>query len=376
MHAHPATGLGVGERAHSASPATRRILAATLWVLAFAVVTVGAYAAYWYIAANLVEDRIRTWAASPRGGLPVTVGTIVVGGFPNRFVAVIDRIDVGDEASGARYHAESVRVTRRVGDTGISFAILGPQSLTMFRDTSAPGFRVEAERFAGTLRLRDDGTYGGFNLDVAGLRIQRPVGPLTVRRLSLQAAVGVGPDAVPDGTRAAVVAEGVTIPEQRRGPFGDTLALVSANLLIERALSSLTLTSGLPQWQQDAGRLYLSDAAVRWGTLDLGRLGGTLRLDSELRLGGRLDGVFRDPAPVFDALAAAGWIDTRTRLELANGVAYDPNRALVKPYRAEFLGGKVVLDDIEQDQTAPIELWTVPPASRWTLPPFTTPPQR
>ena len=143
---------------------------------------------------------------------------------------------------------------------------------------------------------------------------------------------------------------------------GDTVQQVLANFESDGAIAGFPLGPALTAWQS-AGRLYVSDGAIRWGTLDASPFGGNLRLDRSLRPAGWLDIVFKDPRPTFEALAAADWIDQAARLELINGTAYDPNRKLVKPYRVTFLDGKVVIDDIEQDQTAPISLWTLPSLS-------------
>ncbi len=176
-------------------------------------------------------------------------------------------------------------------------------------------------------------------------------------------ASGTIPDtagAIPSGTEASLRVESLTIPGQRRGPFGDTLASLVANFELEGAIDSLSLARSLPAWQLAGGRLYVADTSLIWGTLDAGRIGGALRLDAMFRPIGRLDVTFRDPAQTFEALAAAGWVTAPTRTELLNGIAYDPNRVLVKPYRVSLLDGRMALDDIDQDNTAPIPLWRVP----------------
>ena len=261
-----------------------------------------------------------------------------------------------------RYSAEHVRVSRSIGDDATRFEVVGPQQVTLASGTS---FDLDADRFDGTVRHRADGAVAGFTLQAARVRARAMGVPLAeLQRLSLQVAVPDTAGAVPSGTAVALRVESMAMPGQRRGPFGDTLASLVVNLEFEGAIDSLSLARSLPAWSQAGGRLYVSDTSLIWGTLDAGRIGGALRLDAMLRPSGRLDITFRDPTHTFEAMAAAGWVGAPTRVELLNGIAYDPNRVLVKPYRVSLLDGRMVLDDIDQDNTAPIPLWRLP--ALWT----------
>ncbi|MBM3507450.1 MAG: DUF2125 domain-containing protein [Alphaproteobacteria bacterium] len=331
----------------------------SLVVIALGVMAVGAIAPLWYGAARALEAGIRTWAETPRDAVSIEIGRVAVSGFPFALDATITSFAIASADLGARYYAEHVRVSRGLMDRDATFEMVAPQQITL---ASGTAFDIDADRFAGTVRTPQDGSPArGFTLSAAGVRVRwQGLALASAQRLSVQELAPDGSSAIPTSSRAELRIVGLNVPAQRRGPFGDTLAELSANLELEGALESSTLGRSIPAWQRAGGRLYVSDAVVRWGTLDAGRIGGALRLDTMLRPTGRLSITFRDPARTFEALAAADWVDPKTRTELMNGVGYDPNRVAVLPYCLSFLDGWIVLDDIEQDQTAPIRLWRVP----------------
>jgi hypothetical protein len=336
----------------------RPIRIVTLVAIAVAVMITAALVPLWYGAARALETGIRAWAEAPRDGVAVEIGRVAVSGFPFSLDAVVTSFTIAHADLGVRYSAEHVRVSRSLGDDATSFEVVGPQQLTLASGTSLD---LDADRFAGTVRHTASGTVGGFTLQAAGLRARSMGIPLAdLGRLALQVTVPETAGAIPSGTEGVLRIEAMTIPAQRRGPFGDKIAALNANFAFEGAIDSLSLGRALPAWQQAGGRFYLSDTSLIWGTLDAGRIGGTVRLDTMFRPSGRLDVTFRDPAQTFEALAAADWVSAQTRVELLNGIAYDPNRVLVKPYRLTLLDGRMSLDDIDQDNTAPIALWRVP----------------
>jgi hypothetical protein len=329
----------------------------SLVAVALTVMIVGALVPLWFGAARALEAGIRTWADAPRDGVVIELGRVTVSGFPFSLDATLSSFAIASSDLGLRWYAEHVRVARSLGDDAVTFEVVGPQQVTLASGTAVD---LDADRFDGTLR-RGAGAPSSLVVQAAGVRARLFGAPLaSLQRMSLHVAAPDAAGAIPSGTKAALRIDGVTLPAQRRGPFGDTILELVANLALEGGIDSLALARSLPAWVQGGGRLYVSDSSVRWGTLDAGRIGGTLRLDQAARLTGRLDITFRDPVQTFDALAAADWVDAKTRAELVNGIAYYPNRVLVKPYRVTFLGGGAVLDDIGQDTTAPIPLWRVP----------------
>ncbi len=336
----------------------RPVRLVTLVAIAVAVMVGGAVVPLWYGAARTLEAGIRAWAESPRDGVAIEVGRVAVSGFPFSLDAVVSSFAIANADIGVRYYAEHVRVSRGITDDATRFEVVGPQQVTL---ASGASFNLDADRFDGTVSHRAGGRVAGFTLQAAGLRARVMGVPLAeLQRLSLQVVVPETAGAIPSGTEAALRIDTMTIPGQRRGPFGDTLASLVANLEFDGAIDSLSVARALPAWSQAGGRLYVSDTSLIWGTLDAGRIGGAVRLDAMFRPSGRLDVTFRDPALTFEALAAAGWVGAPTRVELLNGITYDPNRVLVKPYRVSLLDGRMLLDDIDQDNTAPIPLWRVP----------------
>ena len=329
---------------------------AVITFAAIAVLGAAGYTAFWFAAADRVATELEAWAAQGHAGLDISVGDITVTGFPTALRATVGPVEVragGDLA----YRVAAIDVSRPLRGEDLAFVLRGPQVITV----EGTVLTLTAERTTGELVRRGDGSIAGFNVEARAVALQRPdAQPVTAQRVAIRAGFPATPGLVPSGTKMTVRADALTIPEQRRGAFGDTIQLALLNFAIDGALQGSSPVTAVRDWQRQGGRLYLTDSTLRWGTLDLPRLGGNLRLDTALRPAGWLDALFRNPAPMFEALAAADWIGTQTRVELMNGVAHDPNRVPTVQYRLSLLDGRVVFDDIEQDQTVPIPLWTLP----------------
>ncbi len=330
----------------------------TLVAIAVAVMATGALVPLWYGAARALEAGIRAWAEIPRDGVAIEIGRVAVSGFPFSLDAVVTSFAIANAELGLRYSAEHVRVSRSIVDDATRFEVVGPQQVTL---ASGASFNLDADRFDGTVRHRAGGPVAAFTLHAAGLRARVMGVPLAeLQLLSLQVAVPAAAGAIPSGTEASLRIEAVTLPGQSGGPFGNMLASLVADLELVGTIDSLSLARSLPAWQQAGGRVYVSDASLLWGTLDAGDFGGTVRLDAMFRPSGSLDVTFRDPAQTFASLAAAGWVGAPAHTALRKGIPSDPTRVLVKPYRVSLLDGRMVLDDIDQDNTAPVLLWRVP----------------
>ncbi len=326
-------------------------------LVALAVLGAGVASLLWFAAARTIEAEVRAWAAQSGPAVAVKIGSVAVSGFPTRLVTTLEDVDIVSAVGPATYHTGRILVTRELRGGAISLLVPSPQTVTL---ESGTAFRISADRFGGSMSTRPGGSFGGVSLDATGLSIELPGQPLArAQRMTFEVTIPDAEGLVPSGTQASISLMSLTLPSQGNGPFGDTIQLLQAKFELEGAFATTALISSLLAWQP-AGRVNLSDATVRWGSLDASPMWGILRLDRAMRPAGSIDVLFHDPRPAFEAMAAAGWADPKVLAPLINGTDFDPNRVLLKAYRVTLLDGKVVVDDIDMDHTAPVTLWTVP----------------
>ena len=121
------------------------------------------------------------------------------------------------------------------------------------------------------------------SLDAAGLLLHEGAAePVTAGRFQLRANLGPGSGAVPDETRISFRLDALVMPAHARGPLGNTMDFIQADIEVHGALFPGDLAVALADWRDADGALEIRESQLRWGTLDLaGR--GALSLDGKCR---------------------------------------------------------------------------------------------
>jgi hypothetical protein len=310
----------------------RRLVRVILALVVLAALASAGYAAYWYAAAGQMRAAIAGWAAR-NGDLEVRTGAVAVTGFPDRLIATIDGIEIArrqGELPGT-YTAEAVRVSRALRGSTTVVSLTGPHTLSYTVDGQAQTLRARADLLAIELRSGKDGAFAGFGLSLAGLNVQRPaLQPLTVRRLTFNFGVGSGiPGVINDRSRFTMRMEGLTLPEHRRGPLGDTLAQVTFNAIWTQPLASLDLPVALARWRDANGYITFTEVAVKWGTLDMTNLGsGVLKLDAQMRPTGGMNAGLVGYQNTVDAFHAARLLTDEARAQVQAALTFLGQRAV------------------------------------------------
>ena len=312
----------------------RIVLALVLVAVAVTILGAGGYSAAWLVTARAAEAAVAEWADARRAdGYAVVVGHLSVGGFPTEIVVDIREIELAgsDGPLPWRWRIERVVGEGRFGNPAATVLVLGPQRLTYTAAGEERVLRATASRFAVDVRWaehRIDSVYA----DIRGLTVERSEQePLTARRIQVRAAPGDGPGLVPDDTRFAVSFDTLVLPEHRRGPLGDTLAMLRAEGRVRGALLlAHDLPGTLADWRERGGLVALASSEVRWGTLDMRSAGGLFRLDEGFRPAGGFDAQVRGYLITIDAFHAAG---------LLSQEAMDDIRSLLAFLRDQGRGG-------------------------------------
>ena len=131
------------------------------------------------------------------------------------------------------------------------------------------------------------------SLDAAGLSLHEGAAePVTAGRFQLRANLGPGSGAVPDETRISFRLDALVMPAHARGPLGNTMDFIQADIEVHGALFPGDLAVALADWREADGALEIRESQLRWGTLDLaGR--GALSLDGDMRPNGWIDAQIR-----------------------------------------------------------------------------------
>ena len=304
----------------------RRVLF-VLALTAVVVVVLGSagYGVAWLLAARSAEAMVGNWADARRSsGFEVVVGNISVSGFPTEIVLEIERLQL-TQAEGTlpwRWQAERIRGEGRLGDRGVTIRVVGAQDFTFGAPGSESTLRATARRFAVDLTLGEDRIESVY-ADIRGLSVDREErDPLTARRIQIRAAPGDGPGLVPDDTRVALSLDTVVLPEHRRGPLGDTIEALRAEVRVRGVLRSLDLPEALANWRSGGGVIALLETQVRWGTLDMQSAGGMFRLDEQFRPTGGFDAQVSGYLVTIDAFHAAGLLSQEVLDDIRSLLAF------------------------------------------------------
>ena len=268
---------------------------------------VGAYSAYWWIAADRIKLGAANWAqAAQARQLDVSWQTIRVAGYPFAFrlelgdavladKAVNPPVEVRAPALSASILPWDFDAVRLAAPSGIS-ALFGPDTARLARiDAAAATGAVAAAKDGGT---------------AIWLTLSQPTAEAgaTVSARAADAWV-ILPPRVPaehaeTGLAVAALVNGLTIPA----------APPELGTTIEQLGFGVTLTGGLPngspkealaRWRDAGGTLALDHLDLRWGALGVTG-SGTLSLDPDLQPVGGISGAISGYDQLMNALVAAG----------------------------------------------------------------------
>ena len=286
---------------------------------AFAVLGGGGYAGFWFLTAGAAETAIDGWLAARNSeGIEASIDGIAVSGFPGDILIKIDGLSLfaPDYDTAWAWSAETIEASidpkkpRRVVMRFPGAQTLGYQFYSEYNTTE-----IRAQRLTVQLDLNNEQALASLSIDAAGLSLDASVSsrdPVTSARFQFRANFAPGPGMVPEGTQMSLRIDDLVMPAHTRGPLGNTVELLQANLEMRGAIGSADLLRALPEWRDAGGAVLIQQSQVRWGTLDLSGRGG-FTLDDQLRPRGSIDAQIRGYVTTIEAFHAAGLLDDEER---------------------------------------------------------------
>lgn len=339
----------------------RRFLVMAAAVLAvFIFLFAGGYTAFWYLAANATQGAIEDWIdARNAEGYRAGLQGLRVSGFPGKILVQVDGLELArpDRALDWRWTGQNIealidpRNLRR-----IALAIRGPQSLAYRSGGELPTTEIRTERTTLQVDLNEAFDVESVSVDAAGLSLHEGnADPVTAGRFQLRANLGPGGGAVPDQTRISFRLDTLMMPAHTRGPLGNTMDFIQADIIVHGALIPGDLAVALADWRDADGALQIRESQLRWGTLDLaGR--GALTLDGEMRPSGWIDARIRGYEITIEAFHAAGLLDDEERESVRSVLSFlgprGPQTAVGQMMRTE--DGLIYIGPVSLGRVGPV----------------------
>jgi len=231
------------------TPPTRwRRLSPAAWA-GIAVTGVAAlYIAYWTLAANRIDEAIRTWAAAQaERGLEVSFEGLDVDGFPLWLRANVAAPAVAGQRDDSAWRWQTLRLTLTARPWNLSrvmFDLSGHHELSLdWGNDQQMEFGATASRLSGAVeRGGADGVFASFSVEAVG----------------------------------------VTLPKSTDQPFGNHITAAGLWARIMEPVPAAPWPEALTGWRDGGGTLEIGRLYADYGPLKLD-LDGTVALDADLQ---------------------------------------------------------------------------------------------
>lgn len=279
-------------------------------------IAVIAYTAYWFIAADEIEEKIAEWAADQRArGITVEAGAPRVSGYPLHFKVLLQHPSVDNSAGGWAWRGDLLTASFRPWrfdqfDLNISgqnnFRYLDGASWRDIQGTIEDGsvwLKLDGNRQIEILlldlkRIDLTGPWGDGSAFIARVRGR-------ARRMESGAREAVSP--ATEFATAALDFEGVELPAGYGEEMGEKIEYLNIDLSLFGPVPSGDPESALRRWRDAGGTLELNFLRVRWGPLGI-ETTGTLALDAQMRPIGALTADIIGYGDVINALIMSNMI--------------------------------------------------------------------
>jgi hypothetical protein len=287
------------------------------------VIGIGAYSAFWWIAAGKIKEGANAWQEAAKAQkIDASWQTMRVTGYPLSFRLELTDAGVKDGATNPVTELQAPTLTASQWPWNFHhFWLAAPDGLSATAGPPAtPLARLSADRADGAVALAGDGTTTIWlslyqtRETTAGM----PLGAQTVHAWAI--APPGAPAAHQDaGLAVALDAHNLSLPITPPG-FGQTVEDLGFGLTLTGAFPLGPLRQAAAAWRDGGGTLELDHLHLRWGDMEITG-SGTLALDNDLQPVGGFSGGVSGFDQLLSALVATGRIkgsDARVaRLALA-----------------------------------------------------------
>lgn len=305
----------------------RRILLTIL--VGFVLLAGGAYTAYWFITANILEDIVASWVEQRRDeGYVVEVAQPHVTGFPTAF-----HMDLGEPVIEAPLHGGGWRWegSRLLGEAKITNPWHILFSTPGHHELKAPGpggmqtFTADAADVAGEFKLEPEGGLQHATLDLAGVTLSLPnQEPVKIEQARLRLVPGPLAAAAPTAASATAHLQlvGLSLPQDRLpGGLDSRVDRVELAAMLRGLIPPGAPGDALRAWRDAGGVVEVEKLLAEWGPLRFSG-DGTFALDERMQPIGAMSAAIKGLEPAAEQLAAAGLISPKdARLVTLAGTA-------------------------------------------------------
>jgi hypothetical protein len=290
------------------------LAASTAGGVAIAVI---AYTAYWFVAADEIEDRIAGWAAEQQArGIIVQSGAPQVSGYPLHFEVSLERPSVDNSVDGWAWRGEALTARFRPWRFDkFDLKINGENNVRYFDGATWHDFEGHIEDGSARLQLDDEHRIEKLLLDFKRVNFTGPWGKDPARVMRMRARAERAPDSDQSETAstaaefasAALDLEGVILPPGYGEELGENIEYLNFDISLFGTLPAGDADAALRAWRDQGGTLELNSFRVRWGPLGIEST-GTIALDGEMRPIGALTADIIGYGDIIDALIMSNMI--------------------------------------------------------------------
>jgi hypothetical protein len=286
------------------------------------VIGIGAYSAYWWIAAGKIKEAAAAWQEAQRAQkIDATWQKLRVAGYPLSFRLEASNFSLKDGASNppVELAAPSLSASLRPWNFR-NFSLYAPDGLNVaLGGAAAPLAKLDAQHGSAAIALADDGgaaiwlsVYQTKATAIAALGARAVHAWLTLPP-------GVSTTHTDTGIGFALEVEDLGLPAAPPG-FTATVDDIGFGVTLMGEFPAGPLRQAATQWRDNGGTAELDHLDLRWGDMQING-SGTLALDNDLQPIGGLSGGVSGFDQLLSGLVAAGRIkasDARVaRLALA-----------------------------------------------------------
>jgi hypothetical protein len=271
------------------------------------IIGIGAYSAFWWVAAGKIEDAATAWRESAhQQKIDASWQSMRVAGYPLSFRLELTDVALKNAATNppAEVHAPTLTASIRpwnFHDVWLS----APDGLNAaFGPDAAPLARLSAEHGSGALTVADDGGTTIW-LSLYQAKASAEVA-LAARNVHAWIMLPSGTPATHQdpGLAFAVDAHDLSLPAAPPG-FSPTIDDLGFGLTMMGAFPAGPLRQAAVAWRDSGGTVELDQLHLRWGDMEISG-SGTLALDNDLQPIGGFSGGVSGFDQLLSALVAAG----------------------------------------------------------------------
>jgi len=288
---------------------------------------IAAYAGYWFLTAQVMENGLQSWIDQRRAeGFEISHGTVTIQGFPIEVAVTVPEpvVVAPPEQGGWEWRGDGITATVTPwAASEISVTTHGVHHVTPPIDQGLSPLSLQEGTLIADLTLDlMTGEVGDTRVSFDNAVVQglTPLGPVKLEALTISHMVGQTQGAGPESTSLSLAVEGtnLTLPPGLTPSLAPTISSLSLTADVMSSFGPGPLSDSLALWRDAGGLINITNLDVDWKPLRL-KTKGTLTLDQDMQPIGSFNATIQGFLEAIDGLARTQLV-TRTNATLAKVV--------------------------------------------------------